>query len=96
VVVPVMGPAHTSVALGTVVTVAEHSLFTTGNAYKSGTGASLSFTITLKLHKRLVLPDPSVAMYDTIVVPPGNVYPLGRPLTSAMVPEQLSVNAGVE
>ena len=52
-------------------------------------------TVTLKLHEA-VLPDASVTLCVTVVVPIGNVDPLANPAVRVVVaPGQLSVPTGV-
>src|SRR5258707_350352 len=55
------------------------------------TGASASFTLTVKLH-RLVLPLASVAVQRTVFMPLANVEPLTGSKTT-VTPGQLSVTA---
>jgi hypothetical protein len=53
------------------------------------TGACVSTTVTVKLHEA-VLPDASVAVAVTVVVPFGKVEPEGGLLTT-VTPGQLSI-----
>ena len=54
-------------------------------------GFSVSVTVTSKLQVA-VLPEASVTTKVLVVIPIGNVEPLGKPAVCAMVcPEQLSV-----
>ncbi len=55
-------------------------------------GACVSFTVTVNKHA-VVLPDPSVAVHVTVVVPFGKLVPDAGLQTTA-APEQLSVAVG--
>ena len=67
------------------------SLFTLIGVLQLITGFSLSVTVTSKLQVA-VLPEASVTTKVLVVIPIGNVEPLGKPAVCAMVcPEQLSV-----
>ena len=83
VVVPVIAPAQLSVAVGAVAVI-EHSFVKTGNVATFGTGAICSFTVMLK-EQLALLPERSVEVYVSVVVPTGNVEPLGKPAVSVVV-----------
>ena len=93
----IITPEQLSVAVGVKVTTASHrpgSLLTIISAGQTTTGSSSSFTVTSNVHT-LVLPEASVAVTVTVVVPNGNILPEAGTL-EIVVPVQLSVAVGVK
>ena len=91
-------PGQLSVAVGGVqVTLAAHvpmALFTIKlEGQLVNNGVDVSFTLTLKVQD-VALPEASVAVYFTLVVPSGNEAPLGKPAVCESVKEQLSLAVG--
>jgi hypothetical protein len=90
-------PEQLSVAVGVKLTIWLHwpaAVLVTILAGQVTTGAIVSLTATVKL-QLAVLPDASVAMQVTVLVPLANVLPfVGLQLT--VTPEQLSVAVGVK
>ena len=92
-----VAPAQLSEIVGVKVTTASHSpgsLLTIISAGQVTTGASSSFTVTLKVHT-LVFPAASVPVTVTSVVPTGNTLPEAGTLTN-VAPAQLSEIVGVK
>ena len=91
----VVTPGQLSVVVDEKVTTASHwpgILLTVISAGQVTTGASVSFTVTLKVQE-LVFPEASVAVTVTSVVPTGNTVPEAGTLED-VTPGQLSVAVG--